>query len=623
MRRFTPQWNFNPFVNTAVGSPWSSREPDVPSINSRAYQEIFALLRQIDKTPQSAALVLGEAGTGKTHLIKRLVSSSDADMIFVYVHPFKDHRTMFRSLMEQIVQDLEIRPRTRGDLSGHTQLECIVAHVIARAFADYVHRYPDEGGRPFLAKMKSKPLKVLSFRQYAKWTDLLQRTEDFLRERDHLRSPMSLKVVKILFQYLDKSKREAVRSFLAGFVPGEDECRLLSIAPAEGDTAVEAIEERSKEILKTIGALLGYYRPMILCFDQLENLNTPALGKSFGVLVTDLVNEVDNVLPVAFIRPDSWEDQLKRYMDRASSDRIGSNTIVLQGPDLDQALDLVRARLEWAYDGVTAPRPHDFYPFRKEILEDRLTGLTSPRSVILQANRMLGEAVQPEDPVRIVSEHYQAERERLLSGEEEMGPRKDVIVAALQLSFQTRRRLGPWAIVRVESAQRPDLILELRPAQGGRERRSVAIVVENEIHWRPVQASLKNLTEGLEQKKFAAAFFLRDSQLKIPPKRGRMPATVQVREAFEQAGGRVIYLEPPHVADLHAIVYTLDKIGSGDLSYISDKSGSIKEIQREAMEKFLREEFPSDFFSSLHRELAGHGQEQDSRGQGGSVEIVG
>src|SRR4030042_2994569 len=101
---------FNPFADVAVGNPWKSKEPDVETVNSEAYNGLLGLLRQLGKTPNLAALVLGMAGGGKTHLINRLISAHAVEVVFVYVHPLRDHNRIFTSLMEQVASNLEARP---------------------------------------------------------------------------------------------------------------------------------------------------------------------------------------------------------------------------------------------------------------------------------------------------------------------------------------------------------------------------------------------------------------------------------------------------------------------------------------------------------------------------------
>src|SRR5271157_2466033 len=122
--------------------------------------------------------------------------------------------------------------------------------------------------------IKQVPTKVFQFmNKGVTWDRILKKSEEFLSSKLSA-DRISQMVLKCLFQYPDKSKRSAVRVFLSGYVPEEDDATSLGLKFHEIDLTIDAQEERSKQILKTIGRLLSFYRPMILCFDQLENLDT-------------------------------------------------------------------------------------------------------------------------------------------------------------------------------------------------------------------------------------------------------------------------------------------------------------------------------------------------------------
>ena len=119
MKKVRPKLPFNPFADSAVGDPWTSQEPDVPGINADAFRGLLSLAQSLPKTPNLAALVFGSAGSGKTHLIKRLMNNTDVRLIFVYVHPMKDHRRMFTRLIETVATNLE-SPAPGHQGSDHT-----------------------------------------------------------------------------------------------------------------------------------------------------------------------------------------------------------------------------------------------------------------------------------------------------------------------------------------------------------------------------------------------------------------------------------------------------------------------------------------------------------------------
>ncbi len=194
MNKFVLELPFNPFVDIAVGNPWKSAEPDVRSINAKAYDGLLRLIKQLNKTPNVAALILGSAGGGKTHLIKRLLQSHDVEVLFVYVHPMKDHKRVFTTLIEHVSTNLAARPPWVNGSLHATQLDLMVANVISAAFENYLRLNPDDPGKIFLKSVQKEPLKILSFKKSPMWNVLLNSAQDFLKDRPSFHSATSRKV---------------------------------------------------------------------------------------------------------------------------------------------------------------------------------------------------------------------------------------------------------------------------------------------------------------------------------------------------------------------------------------------------------------------------------------------
>lgn len=605
---------FNPFVDVAVGDPSNSREPDVLSVNREVSDGLIRLLAALDRTPNIAALVLGEAGSGKTHLIKRLISRQGDDLVFVYVHPLKDHRRLFSSLLQIIISNLDYPPPNSPQGFTTTQLELIAAHVMVAAFEDYLAKHPDDGGHPYLGTVKRNPCKILGFRRSPKWDTLQKHALNYLSRNAGLKGHTAKRILKILFHYLDESKREPAATYLSGSDPDDEGSDLLGVKLREGDFTIEAQEERSKEILITLGKLLKYYRPLILCFDQLENLDSGQLIGSFGRLVNDIVNEVDNVLPVGFVRAETWDVRMAPSLDGAAKGRLSSNVFHLRGLELDQALDIVRARLDWAYSCEALSRPNAFHPLQRADLERRLLGLTSPRDVLIEANRIFQEVTQgkitivPDDPLRILLNSFKAERDRVLADPKQPPARKDVLVAALKLLFLSRDRGKGYQVMAVDSEGPVDLTIRITKRRKETVHRTVDLLVETANHWNPLQKSLNLLRERIEANVCQIAVMIRDDRQRIPPKKGGMPKTVKAREALEAAGGQVLYLDYGHLADLYALVFTSDKVGSGDLTYTADTNGTQRPIDQTILHSFIREHFQSEVLAKMDSAFLGEMQ---------------
>ncbi len=545
MKELSLKLPFNPFVDIAVGNPWKSDEPDVRSINAAAYNGLLGLIKQLVKTPHLAALVLGSAGSGKTHLIKRLLQSRDANVLFVYVHPMKDHKRVFTTLMEHVSTNLAARPPWVNESAHATQLDLTVVNVITAAFENYLCLNPEDPGRIYLKSIKKDPLKILSFRKSPKWNVLIDNAQEFLKDRPSFRSVTSRKVLRAMFQYLDKSKREAVRTFLSGTIPDQEECEALGLRYGEGDWSIEAQEQRSKDILKTVGGLLEFYRPMVLCFDQLDSIEGPELIRAIGTLFMDIVNEIENILPIAFMRPENWENHFKKQLDRSAEDRMTSQSLSLEGCNLEQALDIVRERLAWAFQSASEVPPDPFFPLDRPMIEKRLKGVTSPRDVLSIALNVLSKGKQPwgrEDPTEVVKKQFEAEREKLLALGEQEPVRQDTVVAALKLYFENQQDRHGYRATNVEVSGE-DIRLRAKPADGAHQERIVEIRVETAIHWNPLSKSLERLKRSIEGNLSDFAFLIRDDRCRIPPKKGSMPKTVEKLREFQRAGGHLHYID--------------------------------------------------------------------------------
>ncbi len=135
--------------------------------------------------------------------------------------------------------------------------------------------------------------------------------------------------------------------------------------------------------------------------------------------------------------------------------------------------------------------------------------------------------------------------------------------------------------------------------------RTVDLLVETANHWNPLQKSLNLLRERIEADLSQTAVLVRDERQKIPPKKGGMPKTVQVLKALEAVGGQVLYLQYRDLADLYALVYTSDKIGSGDLSYIADPTGDRRPVDRAMFHSFVRDLFHSGILAKMDRPFLG------------------
>ncbi len=100
----------NPFVVSSVGDPWDNPISDVPDIYHSEFEQILNLIKQKQAYPKEnfACLITGEAGSGKTHLISKILeqSKNDKNCSFAYIQPLENYRYPYNYLLREIITNL-------------------------------------------------------------------------------------------------------------------------------------------------------------------------------------------------------------------------------------------------------------------------------------------------------------------------------------------------------------------------------------------------------------------------------------------------------------------------------------------------------------------------------------
>ena len=102
----------NPFASSASPLPWENVNPDLLQLSREASEEIEQLMRHKRREPSTplAGLVLGEAGSGKTHMLTRILRrmrGNSRPAVFVAVKAFRDPETVTKHLLTEIFISLK------------------------------------------------------------------------------------------------------------------------------------------------------------------------------------------------------------------------------------------------------------------------------------------------------------------------------------------------------------------------------------------------------------------------------------------------------------------------------------------------------------------------------------
>ncbi|MDR3110093.1 MAG: ATP-binding protein, partial [Planctomycetaceae bacterium] len=381
-----------PFSSGMAYDPWASSSSqqvqlDVADINKTSYEKICSLIAQKVEQPQVplAGLILGEAGSGKTHFLRRIlqyIDKTDALEFFCVLKPLFDPNLPLQHLLQAIGHDLAY---SKPDTPEHSQLDYFVAKIFIDCVVDELektsHKLSEDDrtrNSKFLEKCEENPYHVFTTKKYLK---RIQNTAvEYLL---HLHPDFDKTFLKVLLQYCEDNKRDIVREWLRGNSLNESDCRLLDI-PFQEDVSLAAVQTR----LTTFYRLFErYHFTLVLCFDQLDDLYGVEEIRSFGKMINFVVNQTTAIVPLVFVRGDNWDTRFRALLDPATVQRLESLQTVLQGCFFEQAQRLICRRIEQSFKDSP-----ELESIKKAVIAKfPKQGVFSPREVIQKAQRIWEE----------------------------------------------------------------------------------------------------------------------------------------------------------------------------------------------------------------------------------------
>ncbi|MFO7973231.1 MAG: hypothetical protein R6V12_01195 [Candidatus Hydrogenedentota bacterium] len=378
----------NPFYSSSAGNPWEDRYPDVESINRQAFEGVLRLVRHKAEHPRDGCggLVLGGAGAGKSHLLKRLllaVRGMDDSAAFTYVRPILAPEAPMRYLLREIVVNL---CKELDAEQTWTQLDLFAASILI----DFLRNGQDPGKNvKLLARLETDPFYIYRARLDAK--NLAKAEKRAIRFLKSEIPALETELLRVIVKYRRREARTLVVDWLRGEILDEEESAELGVNSRMDKSAGE-LEAEASRILLSLGHLMARYRrPMIVCFDQLDNLHSPEAVRALEAMVHFLVDQTPAMLPLVFARGDSWNSRFEKEMDPAAGHRLTGNQFRLEGCSLDQARELVALRL----GTFLGDRSEEAFDWLWGRLKGKVKEGYSPRQIIILANREIGSPVPP------------------------------------------------------------------------------------------------------------------------------------------------------------------------------------------------------------------------------------
>jgi len=558
----------NPFISSSVGDPRDNRYQDVVSINQHAFEGLASLIRQKKKNPflPCAGLVFGEIGSGKTHLIGRVLNlaiAADSFFSLAYIQPIEDTEETYRYLLREIIVNL---CQSTDRHSNQNHLGFVLDKALrssvpgAKSTGDMMIEEWSSGLRAALAKDTKSRLKDMVRLAKTSFQLLTRRPQAQVSVSDALRArfpDIPKLVLHVLIQYFAPEKRTAVLDWLKGVIIDEKEAALLDV-PDRIHANPAMLEQEARDILIALGVLMAACnQPLAVCFDRLENYDTEDKIRSLGKMIEFLTDQGKAVLPVVFVRGQQWWENFSHKLNQQIITRLETNSFSLKGCNEEQAVELVRNRLLSVLDKASADL---LFPFDASALRSMFRrSLHTPRQVIIAANEKLRAVLYPEQPTpglvissNRLKDEFDKLCNRIRNDMDRYPPDHSRLRRALKLYLS---HTPPESGVEIQALARPDdkyIDLQCKAVCEKSGAVSMSFIIDNEQNHASVRAALKRGIDIMNAEKAAKAIYIRDDRCLIPAP-PQWQSTNEMLEKFKQKGGEVLFLSEEQSSRWYAL----------------------------------------------------------------------
>ncbi|HEV3262222.1 MAG TPA: AAA family ATPase [Gemmataceae bacterium] len=387
-----------PFTDNRVNGP-EGDDVDVDTIHQQPFERLVALACEArDEQRGLGAVLWGEAGIGKSHLLARLSrwANQDKHACLVYLHNLQaGPETLPRSLLKAV---LSILTWGRARQFVTTPLYRLVNAALREA-------------------LEYDPRNLYS------WPDAIRAYGNFvtrLSAHDPSRAALVDRTVYyVLFRFFrsaylaqghgddERVARLAVR-WLSGDFLDPAEARQLGLPPGRGayEPAALADNQHVKQVLVALTRMaLSRRQPFLLCFDQVDNLDVEQAA-ALARFLEALIDSSPNLLVVlAGVQATLVQWRNQKVIQDSAWDRLAQFEISLQRVTVAEGHDIVAARLRRFLEPF-----RDLEPVSRHVQSDDLFPLGEAWAEEFLADKI---EVRPRDAINWARAGWRREQEAL------------------------------------------------------------------------------------------------------------------------------------------------------------------------------------------------------------------
>ena len=545
------------FLDSLHADPWAADLVDLPSLNgsaSGAIETSIASTRSVARSEPAALrskslVVLGPPGAGKTHLFARLRRRLGPRAVFVHVRPLVHTEMTPRFVLGEVVKQLGYA--THG-VSGLPQAHAMVGSLLAHLSGEDVF-FPSA----FLAECEALSDSDRDDRLDAAVEQVLAIWQEV--DESYLR-----RLLQVPF-----AKTPAMQRALLAWLSGRD-CDVTQLQRI-GATASLG-EEVVLPGLRTLSAVSSLGAPIVVVFDQLENLvDADGPGSrllAYANLTAELVDSMRGLVLVHMALDTEWARGIEPALNLSQRSRLLMARETLSLPTPKEREELLRLWIERLPERPL-PFPWPFNDAQASRLCQR-PGIT-PRMLLVECRRAFnGEASELDDPPETTTETTTLGSEERLGLAAEWEERLAAAQAAADEALEQRSCLDPSrladGILACGQFLEGPTFESIKPADGVqlrliRSSGNARIALLHQSHFKSLGSAIAKLTTFAERER---VIVLRERAHDLPP---TWKDTLAKRSALLATGqARWIWVEREDEVRLLALDSLLQASRSGDLT---------------------------------------------------------
>jgi hypothetical protein len=351
----------NPFDEKSFVSGNFSTEKSgqqlVSSIHQEQVNRIQSHLQIIHKYSSSRTIVLlGDSGLGKTYLLGRLSRQFAGKSIFIYIDPWVDSNYLWRHILRRVANALL-------DTKNKSQESFLLTTL----------------------KSLTSPYNL----DLAQWS-----REDKQKFINHLRDDFNNNFVNCkeflgtLYDFINPDLSYSIQDWLRGDELSEDDLQELNIK-----TSIDN-EPKARGMINNLLCLVGKFKPITLCFDQLDNIPLARHGfidlQALFNFNSAIYNQnLENILVIVSLPRSTWSENKKYIQPPDLADGRVHDTITLQQINLEQVKALWAAKLAPLHAQISEKLHSPIYPLSEQQINVAFPGgKTIPRTALVVGRQL-------------------------------------------------------------------------------------------------------------------------------------------------------------------------------------------------------------------------------------------